>query len=137
LKNSSHLASFSNKYPLQRDIFCCSEALLLMCEALLLVGPFWLLIVVSCLHLSLRSSYMHSYLFVYSVLKHCAHTSCCLHVIAFALLMYHYVHRVCTCHYVPRTCTRITTKCTHAFALLMYSFTCLVPRLSLTDLNVS
>jgi hypothetical protein len=71
-------------------------------------GPFWLFIVVSCLHLSLRSSYMHSYLFVYSVLKHCAHTSCCLHVIAFALLMYHYVHRVCTCHYVPRTCTRIT-----------------------------
>jgi hypothetical protein len=48
-----------------------------------------------------------SYLLYYSVLKHCAHTSCCLHVIAFALLMYHYVHRVCTCHYVPRTCTRI------------------------------
>jgi hypothetical protein len=34
------LAPFSNKYPLQRDIFCCSEALLLMCEALLLFG--WL-----------------------------------------------------------------------------------------------
>jgi hypothetical protein len=33
LKNISHLTEFSNKYPLQRDIFC-------MCEALLLFG--WL-----------------------------------------------------------------------------------------------
>jgi hypothetical protein len=35
LKNIRHLATFCNKYPLQRDIFC-------MCEALLLFG--WLLV---------------------------------------------------------------------------------------------
>jgi hypothetical protein len=39
-KKYALLVVFHNKYPLQRDIFCCSEALLLMCEALLLFG--WL-----------------------------------------------------------------------------------------------
>jgi hypothetical protein len=70
--------------------------------------------------LSLHSIVYTLILYCYSVLKHCAHTSCCLHVIAFALLMYYYipscVHSVVALHRVHTYIwlfARSHIRCTH------------------------
>jgi hypothetical protein len=114
LKNSSHLASFSNKYPLQRDIFCCSEALLLF--GWLKRGPhlekscFWLgfcsgLIIVYSAQLSLHSMLR---ILLYSVLKHCAHTRSS-YACSFAIAHY----------WLSLICIRVPSL----FALLMFVHT--------------
>jgi hypothetical protein len=95
-------APFSNKYPLQRDIFCIEEASLCgyicvagwlpgwLCEALLLVGLYlgsilgfvWSYLKVGlalyCIvHVLVTMFLVHVLvLYNYSVLKHCAHIRC-------------------------------------------------------------
>jgi hypothetical protein len=65
-KKYPSLVAFFNKYPLQRDIFY-------------LVWPF--VFVVPIVHVLVTLLLVHVLvLLLYSVLKHCAHTSCCLHV---------------------------------------------------------
>jgi hypothetical protein len=150
---------------------CALWALWLAWLAWLAFGWSWsffdLVVLMLCSAVRSCTTPMLRILYCYSVLKHCAHTSCCLHVIAFALLMYYYCLSIVRCaHYIrcafallriaapclvtldyvaigcpsyvlakARTvfvCVHslrsFCTKCTHAFALLMYSFTC--PRLS-------
>jgi hypothetical protein len=85
-----------------------------------IVTPFLVLCSIVCPLCRCTPSCTHLYLIVYSVLKHCAHTSCCLLVIAFALLMYYYVpscvHSVVALHRVHTYIwlfARSHIRCTH------------------------